>query len=315
MSYQATDWAQGLMLPRRQKAVLLCLAHHHNRNTGLCCPSIALIAKETGNSERTVKRALAELKHTGLIHSKARRRAGEPISNSYQLLINATMAPTAGPKCQYGTDLGAILAHKQGISEQGTETGTALNSASENPLAEPTLKDTGNSGQANPEMTTAKDVLDKFSLKGIQAKGAAALVVRWKQHMAETTGEFQGELTQKEKGQLKQFGQKMGDKALVALDYAIANWAEFAVKTKKAAGLLTIPTKPHTGFLLAHVDVLAQMMYKPAQLSVTTPKSFHKPAAVVHSGEKTPDPADKPMTEAEKQAAYEKAMAILNSKN
>lgn len=201
------------------------------------------------------------------------------------------------------------------MTETTTETTTKNStSATEPPVANPGPAGSENSEQGNPEMANAKDVMDKFALKGIQAKGAAALVVRWKQHLHDLTGEFQGDLTAKEKGQLKQFGQKFGDQAISVLDYAVANWPEFALKAKSAAGLLTAPTQPHTGFLLAHWTVLIQMMSKPPKTIPGHPKSFDKPATVVHSSEKPTDDADKPLSEAEKTAAYEKAMAVLNGK-
>ncbi len=68
MSFKATEWAYGLRdLSGPEKAVLLCLAWHHNGKTGLCCPGTALIAEETCLGLSTVKKALKSLEGKGLI--------------------------------------------------------------------------------------------------------------------------------------------------------------------------------------------------------------------------------------------------------
>lgn len=68
MSYQATDWAMKLELKDSSaKFVLLSLAYHANHQTGLCCPSVATITRETGYCDRTVREALARLQALGLV--------------------------------------------------------------------------------------------------------------------------------------------------------------------------------------------------------------------------------------------------------
>ena len=61
--------------------VLGCLAHHRNNRTGRCNPSLARMAKFTGLSTRTVRRALAELERVGRI-SRAPNRGS---TSSYRL--------------------------------------------------------------------------------------------------------------------------------------------------------------------------------------------------------------------------------------
>jgi hypothetical protein len=68
MSVRAEKWAIGLRgLTGPEKAVLVCLAFHHNGPTGLCCPGVQLIADEMCLGLSTVKKALASLTAKGLI--------------------------------------------------------------------------------------------------------------------------------------------------------------------------------------------------------------------------------------------------------
>ena len=54
-----------------QKAVALAIAHHKNQNTGQCNPSIERLAKVSGFSDSTIKRALVVLKARGIIRIKS----------------------------------------------------------------------------------------------------------------------------------------------------------------------------------------------------------------------------------------------------
>ena len=52
----------------KSKSVLLWLAFHLNDDTGLCCPSISLLRKETEvGSDNTIRAALARLREKGLV--------------------------------------------------------------------------------------------------------------------------------------------------------------------------------------------------------------------------------------------------------
>jgi hypothetical protein len=71
MSYQATsavfDHVPATMASGSDRLVLLALANHASGDTMECWPSIALIAKEAGVTEDTVKRSLRVLVERGLI--------------------------------------------------------------------------------------------------------------------------------------------------------------------------------------------------------------------------------------------------------
>lgn len=52
----------------KSKSVLLWLAFHLNDETGLCCPSISLLRKETEvGSDNTIRAALSRLREKGLV--------------------------------------------------------------------------------------------------------------------------------------------------------------------------------------------------------------------------------------------------------
>lgn len=68
MSYAAERWARAQVAGNaRAKAVLLELAHCLNKDTGLCYPSVARIAKVTELKADTVYMAIAHLVERGLI--------------------------------------------------------------------------------------------------------------------------------------------------------------------------------------------------------------------------------------------------------
>lgn len=68
MSYAAERWARAQVAGNaRAKAVLLELAHCLNKDTGLCYPSVARIAKVTELKADTVYTAIAHLVERGLI--------------------------------------------------------------------------------------------------------------------------------------------------------------------------------------------------------------------------------------------------------
>jgi len=74
MSFRATEWAYSVReLSGPEKAVLLCLAWHHNAKTGECFPGTSLIAEETCLGLSTVKKALASLIAKGLIERMERK--------------------------------------------------------------------------------------------------------------------------------------------------------------------------------------------------------------------------------------------------
>lgn len=92
--------------------VLTCIALHADQN-GLCCPSVSLIAQETGMSERLVQQAIkslstGEIRGYTVLSCRARHTAsGRQTSNIYELLPTgfgegAESAPGEGAKIDRG---------------------------------------------------------------------------------------------------------------------------------------------------------------------------------------------------------------------
>ena len=74
MSIEAVSWALKQDVPPAEKLVLVSLADHHNRATGLCIPGQASVGEQTSMSVRTVQRHLKSLEGRGLIVRQARFR-------------------------------------------------------------------------------------------------------------------------------------------------------------------------------------------------------------------------------------------------
>lgn len=102
MSNAASAWALEIQTgsPTR-KLVLLALADRHNRDTGICCPSVARLAQDTELSENGVRKALRELAERGLVVKEARQRGnGSSRSNSYVLKMETLHVVEGAPAPQ-----------------------------------------------------------------------------------------------------------------------------------------------------------------------------------------------------------------------
>lgn len=81
----------------KSKSVLFWLAFHLNEETGLCCPSIGLLRKETEvGSENTIRSALTRLRERGLVSWTREIENGAVKRTLYTLhLDTSTDAPTS----------------------------------------------------------------------------------------------------------------------------------------------------------------------------------------------------------------------------
>ncbi len=115
----------------------------------------------------------------------------------------------------------------------------------------------------------AKEILEVYRSKDVPPKVAKlathALAMAWKRHIHEVCGGFVKDLTGKDLGQLKQLLQKLGDASPYALQYAIRNWGKVCFEAKSVKGLSAAPEKPHIGFILAHHDVVMNLMNNSVQ--------------------------------------------------
>ena len=89
MSHYMTALAmQQKGLKPATKVVLYWLADHHNSETGLCFPSLGILAEECDLDRSTVIRHIAILEGKGLLMRVHRKRNnGSSTSNGYQLLL------------------------------------------------------------------------------------------------------------------------------------------------------------------------------------------------------------------------------------
>ena len=92
MSYAAIDWAMPKVIKDvNAKSCLVVLAYHHNKETGLCCPSISMIADEMGvRSLNTVRKAIGVLVEMNLLTmSREFGDRGEILSTRYTLNLQS----------------------------------------------------------------------------------------------------------------------------------------------------------------------------------------------------------------------------------
>ena len=83
-------WAIGVEgIKPPQKLVLLLLANRHNKDTGMCYPSIPRMCTESGKGRRTVIRAISQLEKAGLLSIE--KTFGKV--NHYRLHTSATATP------------------------------------------------------------------------------------------------------------------------------------------------------------------------------------------------------------------------------
>ena len=73
MSFHAVAWALEQDLPTREKFTLICLANYADAS-GKCWPSQALIARQSGQSLRTVRACMERLEAQGYITRRGRVR-------------------------------------------------------------------------------------------------------------------------------------------------------------------------------------------------------------------------------------------------
>lgn len=92
MSYAAIDWAMPKVIKDvNAKSCLVVLAYHHNKETGVCCPSISTIADEMGvRSLNTVRKAIGVLVEMNLLTmSREFGDRGEILSTRYTLNLQS----------------------------------------------------------------------------------------------------------------------------------------------------------------------------------------------------------------------------------
>jgi len=98
----------------------------------------------------------------------------------------------------------------------------------------------------------------------------------WMKRMGTLYGGYQKPLTIKDKAQLKGVYKHLGESTREKVDWVLQNWAVFSWKVSTEKGVSNPPVRPLPGFLLLHVDTLANM-----DLSSTVVQSIAVPEPVV----------------------------------
>jgi hypothetical protein len=102
-------------------------------------------------------------------------------------------------------------------------------------------------------------------------RGAALDLARaWQTHVRTLYGPTEKPLTPREIGQLRLLRKSLGTLTGQVIYWALNNWSNFSKVARAHAGLLSAPTAPHIGFLLAHHDVAVDLMNSEAESHVVT---------------------------------------------
>lgn len=99
MSCRAMTWAIAQQTgDSTSKLALMCLAYHHNGETGLCCPSIRTLSEEMNASLNTVRTALRKLQSRGFIDTKVEKRGNAVSRTLYVPLMGDSNIEPSNPE-------------------------------------------------------------------------------------------------------------------------------------------------------------------------------------------------------------------------
>lgn len=80
------------------KMLLVCIANSHNSSTGVCCPSLDRLAKESSMSRSSVKRWLKWLVDEGFIEiTENHDKSGRQQSNNYRIIATTSSRSKLAP--------------------------------------------------------------------------------------------------------------------------------------------------------------------------------------------------------------------------
>lgn len=109
MSYRALEWAMEVTLAPATKMILVVLAWHAD-DDGVCWPSVSTIARKSGSSTRTVRRAIKTMVNQGVMEIRpGYERRGRQTSNTYRLSVDKApdnLSPLGVTECQGEGDTG-----------------------------------------------------------------------------------------------------------------------------------------------------------------------------------------------------------------
>lgn len=258
--------------------------------------------KDLGLTLKRYKRVRNRLLSLGLIEIKLMKFKG--ITQTHIRLVEEALD---GPKGTTG--LG-----QKGPTASGPN-GAALNTCettcktymktSADALPEKTLEGEANPAgevvlEKAPELGKASYVKAEEVLAAKKAKPVlnGSLEVVWKSAVALATPEYQKQLNQKQRGQLKHLANAIGPDTKPVIRFAVEHWTKFGHRAVKEKALEDFPTYPDVGFLLAHYEVAVRMLQ-----SIAKPESAHSVAGSAAAATASSPSADgKPTTQVEEKS-------------
>jgi len=235
---------------------------------------------ETGLSIDQYKRAVTELRRGNLVQTEKHFFHNRQVTFTRllargQVLLNGgTVADfdhegsvqiCTNQGCTDAPTYGADMHHSiyKGDTKGVTKGDTSTVAPSGNDLQTSIADDcTGKYAEGSKEAEPMKiaDYLKSPSKKPKSLTGKKdTLPEVWIKKRSEMTGVYQPPLKAVECGQLKKFGQFCPkDKAEDVMLHLLKEWSLFTSHVKSAAGLGTVPSQPHIGFMLKHVHLAIQ---------------------------------------------------------
>lgn len=164
MSIEAVSWALKQNLSPPEKLVLVSLADHHNRATGLCIPGQASVGEQTCMSVRTVQRHMKSLEERGLIVRKARfRPEGRGRTSDSYILQGDNLTPSSASKGDKSGTTNATNQNDQGDTVVVAITGREPEGNRKIDKRRPsTDRKTGVPDSWQPDPKTIQELKDKY---------------------------------------------------------------------------------------------------------------------------------------------------------
>ncbi len=259
MGMPQINWMQEHCTERSgTRNVLWALANRANKDTGLCWPGTKTIAKESGLSQRQVKRHLKTLEGRGLISIK--KRTGTTSLYTFLMPEGGDISVTGGVTSvslggchgrHHGGDIGDTLTQREPEGE-----------SEENPIPYGESKLEEEMGRVHEGISDHQIMQEKEQGKlatgsnGTKNSPIAKVKALWQEVVPSTydSAKFFSGFNEMEQGQIKHFFHSVGDDALslATIESCLKDWYGFSEWCKVNEGLEKGPMTPNVGFLLTH---------------------------------------------------------------
>lgn len=221
MSYKHLEWAWKVDLAAMEKLVLVCLAHHANKDTGLAFPSRERITEYTGASRTSVYRYLKLLEGKGLIHR----------SGVGRWKLEVTDVSTGDDLVSHGDEMfqpETEMFHHETHNSKELEMNGNEKAQSAKPKPKMTM------GSAKEMLSYVEDrKKGEQERKKDSVKNIAYLFVHWvkQYHDLQLCS-----LTGKDHGMLTTYKNKVGQNAVEYLEKVVKEWDDFRLFLKQQTG-------------------------------------------------------------------------------